>query len=73
MFSRSQLMPGSTLYNIYMLNPVTPTINLFRYAFLGCGEIDWIFYLISWVTTIIVAIIGALMFSKSEKTFMDTV
>ncbi len=73
MFSRSQLMPGSSLYNIYMLNPVTPAINLFRYAFLGCGEIDWIFYAISWVTTIIVAVIGALMFSKSEKTFMDTV
>lgn len=73
MFSRSQLAPGSALYNIYMLNPVTPAINLFRYAFLGCGEIDWLFWLISWVTTVIVAVIGALMFSKSEKTFMDTV
>ncbi len=73
MFSRSQLMPGSVLYNIYMLNPVTPAINLFRYAFLGCGEIDWIFYAISWVTTVFVAVIGAFMFSKSEKTFMDTV
>ncbi len=73
MFSRSQLMPGSILYNIYMLNPVTPAINLFRYAFLGCGEIDWFFFSISIVTTIVVAVIGALMFSKSEKTFMDTV
>lgn len=73
MFSRSQLMPGSALYNIYMLNPVTPAINLFRYAFLGSGEVDWLFYAISWVTTVVVAVIGALMFSKSEKTFMDTV
>lgn len=73
MFSRSQLMPGSALYNIYMLNPVTPAINLFRYAFLGSGEVDWLFYAISWVATIAVAVIGALMFSKSEKTFMDTV
>lgn len=73
MFSRSQLMPGSSLYNLYMLNPVTPVINLFRYAFLGSGEVDWLFYAISWVTTLVVAVVGALMFSKSEKTFMDTV
>lgn len=73
MFSRSQLMPGSAFYNIYMLNPVTPAVNIFRYAFLGTGEIDWLFYAISWVTTVVVAVLGAFMFSKSEKTFMDTV
>lgn len=73
MFSRSQLAPGSMLYNIYMLNPVTPAINVFRYAFLGTGKIDWLFFAISLVTTVVVAIVGSLMFSKSEKTFMDTV
>lgn len=72
MFSREQLMNG-IIYKIYMLNPVTPAINLFRFGFLGCGEVDWLFYAISWVTTAVVAVIGALMFSKSEKTFMDTV
>lgn len=73
MFSRSQLASGSMFYVVYMLNPVTPAINLFRYGFLGTGEVDWLFYGISWITTIAVALIGALMFSKSEKTFMDTV
>ena len=73
MFSRSQLAPGTLLYKIYMLNPVTPSINMFRYAFLGTGEIDWLFYAISCVTTVAVACIGAVMFSKAEKTFMDTV
>lgn len=72
MFSRNQLMNG-IIYKIYMLNPVTPAINLFRYGFLGTGEVDWLFYGISWATTAVVAVIGALMFSKSEKTFMDTV
>jgi lipopolysaccharide transport system permease protein len=72
MFSREQLMNG-IIYNIYMLNPVTPAINLFRYGFLGTGEVDWLFYGISWITTALVVVIGALMFSKSEKTFMDTV
>lgn len=73
MFSRSQLAPGTLLYKIYMLNPVTPSINMFRYAFLGTGEIDWLFYAISCVTTVAVACIGAVMFGKAEKTFMDTV
>lgn len=73
MFSRLQLAPGTLLYKIYMLNPVTPSINIFRYAFLGTGEIDWMFYAISCVTTVAVALLGAVMFSKSEKTFMDTV
>lgn len=73
MFSRSQIMSNDFLYSIYMLNPTTPAINVFRYAFLGTGEIDWLFFAISLVTTVVVAIVGALMFSKSEKTFMDTV
>ena len=73
MFSRSVLMPGSKFYNLYMINPVTPIINIFRYAYLGTGQIDWMFYGISWITTIIVVCIGVVMFSKVEKTFMDTV
>ncbi len=73
MFSRSQLMPGSVFYNLYMLNPVTPALNMFRFAYIGTGEIDWFFYGISWITTVVVAFLGAIMFSKSEKTFMDTV
>lgn len=73
MFSRSSLMPGSRFYCLYMLNPVTPIINIFRYAYLGTGAIDWFFYGISWITTIVVSVIGIVMFSKVEKTFMDTV
>ena len=73
MFSMEPLMPGGSLYNIYMLNPVTPFINIFRYAYLGTGSVDWAFYGISWFFTIIVAFIGLVLFSKVEKTFMDTV
>ena len=73
MFSRSALMPGSAFYYIYMLNPVTPGINLFRYAYLGIGGIDWLYYAISWVVTIIVVLIAVKVFAKVEKTFIDTV
>ena len=73
MFSRKSLQPGRLIYIFYMLNPVTPIINAFRYAFLGIGEIDWLFYGISWATTLLVAFIAVRLFSRVEKTFMDTV
>ncbi len=73
MFSRRSLYEKHLVYYFYMLNPVTPIINLFRYAFIGTGEIDWLYYGISLATTAIIAAVGVRMFSKVERTFMDTV
>lgn len=64
---------GGKYHTLFMLNPITPIINLFRYAYLGLGEIEWLFYGISWIVTAIVLFIGIILFSKVEKTFMDTV
>ena len=73
MFSRGALAPGGSFYYLYMCNPVTPAINLFRYAYLGIGEIDWLFYAISWVVTILIVLVAVKVFAKVEKTFIDTV
>lgn len=73
MFGRGMISPGGKYYIVYMLNPVTPAINLFRYAFLGCGKVDWIFYGISWFTTIVFLFLGFASFNRVERTFMDTV
>jgi lipopolysaccharide transport system permease protein len=64
---------GGPHHTLYMLNPITPIVNLFRYAYLGLGEIEWLFYGMSWIITLVVLFIGILLFSKVEKTFMDTV
>lgn len=58
---------------ILLVNPVTEPIEVFRYAVLGQGSIELIFLIWSWVFTIIVAILGIIIFNKVEKTFMDTV
>jgi lipopolysaccharide transport system permease protein len=71
--SMAVLATGGKYHALYMLNPVTPIVNLFRCAYLGIGEIEWLFYGISWLITLIVLFIGILLFSKVEKTFMDTV
>lgn len=73
MFSITGFAPGGKYYGIIMSNPVTPIVNLFRYAYLGIGEIDWFYYGISWISTIAVLFLGIVLFSRVEKTFMDTV
>lgn len=73
MFSMGAFAPGAKLYGWYMLNPVTPIVNLFRYAYLGIGSIDWMYYGISWITTLVLLMLGVILFSRVEKTFMDTV
>lgn len=64
---------GGKLKTLMMLNPVSPIVESFRYAFLGSGSIPWNFLGISVITTLVVLFIGIVLFSRVEKTFMDTV
>lgn len=73
MFSMSAFAPGSRYYALYMLNPVTSIINIFRYGYLGIGAVDWGCYLVSWAVTLVLLFFGVVLFSRVEKTFMDTV
>ena len=57
----------------YMLNPMTPIINVFRKALLGIGRFQPGYYLCGWVVTIFITFIGIVLFNHVEKTFMDTV
>ena len=59
--------------NLYMCNPVTPVVMTMRYAFLGEGSFDLTYYLIGWATTLLLLFFGVILFSRVEKTFMDTV
>ena len=61
------------LMGLYMLNPMTPIINAFRYAYLGLGSFQPGYYLVSWVVTALILFVGIVLFSRVEKTFMDTV
>ena len=57
----------------YVLNPMASVVECFRYAFLGSGAIRWGDVCTSWVVTLVILFIGILLFSRIEKTFMDTV
>ena len=61
------------LLDWYMLNPITPIIELFRAAYLGVPRYSYGYNLLSVVVTIAVFLLGVILFSRTEKTFMDTV
>lgn len=69
----SATMISESLRKIYMLNPMAPIISCWRYAVLGIGEFPTVYWGISWITTAIVLVLGVILFSHIEKTFMDTV
>lgn len=67
----AEKFPG--LVGVYNLNPVTPIIELFRAAYLGTATYNFQYNLISLGVTIAVFLLGVILFSRTEKTFMDTV
>ena len=58
---------------LYMLNPVTPIITTFRYGMFGDGYFNIGYYLLGWGLSIVVFFIGLILFSRIERTFMDTI
>ena len=61
------------LLRFYMLNPLTPLIEMFRAAYLGTECYYMNYYWLSIVMTLVVFVAGVLLFSRVEKTIMDTV
>ncbi len=58
---------------IFIINPMAAIVETFRYAFTGAGSVDVNNLLWSSFITIIVLFTGIVVFSRIEKTFMDTV
>ena len=67
-----QLVPEKWI-GLYMLNPVAPVVTTFRYALFGFGYFSLRYYLIGWGVSLLVFLIGLIMFSWIERTFMDTI
>ncbi|MEI3092974.1 MAG: ABC transporter permease [Oscillospiraceae bacterium] len=58
---------------LLQINPVTESVELMRYAILGQGTVNWGYYFLSWGVTLVIAVLGIMVFNKVERTFMDTV
>lgn len=58
---------------IILSNPVTSIIETFKFAFLGVGEFNWLHLTYSFTFTLVLFMIGLIIFHRVEKSFMDTV
>jgi lipopolysaccharide transport system permease protein len=78
MFASSVAFPLSRVTNatqvmLLKLNPMVPIIEAVRFAFLGEGTVTKQDLLVSFGTCAAVFLVGLLMFTRAERTVMDTV
>lgn len=66
-------LDNGVMKTVLLFNPVTAPVELLRYAVLGQGAVMPGYLALSALVTVIVAIVGVMIFNKVEKTFMDTV
>jgi lipopolysaccharide transport system permease protein len=67
------MVHNDKLKNWLSLNPLSSVVESFRYALLGVGNLDKGSLLYSSCFMIAALLVGLVIFSKVERTFMDTV
>ena len=77
MYATPVLYPVSSIPEnwrwVALVNPITPIVETFRAGFLGQGTVSWARLGYSAAFMLVVLFIGAVIFNRVEKTFIDTV
>ncbi len=77
MFATPIVYPSSQipakLHWLIALNPMSPIVEFFRYSLLGVGTVSPLQIGLSALTTMLALATGIVLFSRIEKSFMDTV
>ena len=63
----------ATYRNLIALNPLTPLFETFKYSCMGCGSFSWSELLYSTFFMCITLFFAIIIFSRTERNFMDTV
>lgn len=58
---------------LYMLNPVTSALILFKQGLFGTYQLDFKNWGISWLVTLAISLLGIFSYNKTEKTFIDRI
>jgi lipopolysaccharide transport system permease protein len=58
---------------LIVANPMSAITEIFRYAFLGSGQFNGLYLVYSVVATLVILLVGTIIFNKVEKSFTDTV
>jgi lipopolysaccharide transport system permease protein len=77
MYATPVIYPLSTVpekYKVWiLLNPMTPVLEGFRAAFLGAGDFQPSYLAMSCGITVVMFVVGLVVFNYTEKDFMDSV
>jgi lipopolysaccharide transport system permease protein len=60
-------------HQLIYLNPLTSLFDFFKYAFLGAGNLDFGAILYSIIFSIVIFFLGILVFTKTERNFIDVI
>lgn len=67
------VVTNDTLHTIMQLNPLTPLFEAFKFGALGVGEFSWGWLGYSAASTMVMLLLGILLFNKKQKRFIDTI
>lgn len=77
MYATPVIYPSSSVPADYVwvveLNPLVGLFDYMRYAYLGIGSFSISSLLYPSLFSVVIMILGILVFNKTQKTFMDTV
>lgn len=58
---------------VLVANPLTAILETFKYAFTGVGVFNWIYLVYSFAFTVIVMLLGVIIFNRVQRNFMDVI
>ena len=67
------MVSSPKLHLAMSLNPVTPVMEAVKYSLLGQGQFSWLWLGYSAACTLVLLVVGLMLFNKVQKSFMDTV
>lgn len=80
MYITPVIYPLSVMKNNYshymwviVANPLTSILETFKYGFTGVGVFDWGYLVYSFIFTLVVLLLGILVFNRVQKNFMDVI
>jgi lipopolysaccharide transport system permease protein len=77
MYATPVIYPLSSISDKYkiiiLVNPMSAIVETFRFGFLGSGIFSWGYLGYSFAFSVVILLLGTVIFNRVEKSFTDTV
>ena len=80
MYATPVIYPLSVMKDTYpkyiwvlVANPLTAILETFKYAFTGVGEFNWFYLSYSFLFTVVIVLMGIIIFNRVQRNFMDVI